>query len=143
MIDTGMIKKIDEFYWLPNQQLTEPRCFENQVNRNIEWVAEEEIELAILLIVKKSFTISIDQLNSEVSRRLGFNSTTVVKRIILDSIKKSVEKGVLQKSDEDIISYLGNIVLAVYPINQLVFLASKPLWQWIMMSLKKRYLIIC
>jgi hypothetical protein len=103
------------FLWDPIMTVPVIRSRENSDNslKKIELIAPEEIQLLILRIIFKSFSISQDELIQITSSELGFKRTTEnIWKIINDEIKKLILKkyiiknGKTMKISEEIIKNL-------------------------------------
>jgi len=74
----GFIKRQDDFIYKPNQELKQPRDRSSLSNseRSFEYIAPDEVRLAIEKVVDESFGINKDDLMYAISRIFGFSRIT-------------------------------------------------------------------
>jgi len=75
-------KSIDlrnNFVWKVGATIKEARDYSSYSRKDIEYISDEELELAFLVITEESISIGKDELISEVANRLGFKNTSFIK----------------------------------------------------------------
>jgi very-short-patch-repair endonuclease len=101
----GHIKQKGDFLWHPEMKVTAPRdrSVLPPANRKLKYIAPEEIEMAIIKVVRDSIAIGPEAVVPFVARLFGFSRVTEdVRRDILEIIQRNVLQGVL-KIDNDLL----------------------------------------
>jgi len=99
LIQSRQIIGHKEILWFKEIKINNPRDFSFYPKKDIDFIATEELELAISIVIKDSISISKDELIAETARRLGFRATSAVQSKLNTIIKKMQREDQMETID--------------------------------------------
>lgn len=106
-VTNGLIKRDNDFLWPMDLITPSVRCRSSDYPAKIELICSEEIEEAILLVLRHQFDTRPNELAVQASRLLGFRVTReMTSKVILQVVDQMIENGRLKELPNGMIHLL-------------------------------------
>jgi very-short-patch-repair endonuclease len=88
------------FLWWNSKKIDKARDYSYYPKKDIEYIAPEELQLALISVIKESISIEKDELIVETARRLGFKATTGVNLALNTVIRQMIKSNIIEITND-------------------------------------------